>query len=453
LWCVLPGLAQEPDRSIETRACPAKNDPAPDVAVVGTVRHVEYLNENPARVRIVVEIEESIVGKEIGSLAADFSPDCNPGLYLGIRGFVRAKKTTAGWAGQCGSGRLDSSRAQILLARKQANGDEIPQLVGAVRQHSWDLQYMSLNDSGPVSAGLKIRIRNESGHIDTVTDDAGIFTVPKLPHGTFKVEVLNSPKGMALDAQQQRLEIDDEECVIADLRLLPSAVITGKVVASGGTPVSGMNVMLMPADMGFMANEQNYHSIHTSSDADGDFIFSNLPAGRFLVFASIGDSGAAPFKTTFFPSAVSQESSTTISIVEGGEMRGLVIDLISSEDVSEGAISVTGKDGRPAKHAVVLVRDKARSSYVQRFIAGEDGVAHVFLKQGKGYWTRAALLCEDVSEDGENDAEQTPMSDEKLIPPDAYAPSLTLQLDADKCPAKPPMKKSNSTRADLVIVD
>ena len=80
-----------------------------------------------------------------------------------------------------------------------------------------------------------------------------------------------------------------------DFQLQPGAAVQGLVQFQDGSPAPSVRVDLMPDMSEVLSGNFSQHSDHATTDAQGKFTLSGVPAGQFTVMAGMGPMGGFPF--------------------------------------------------------------------------------------------------------------------------------------------------------------
>jgi len=159
------------------------------------------------------------------------------------------------------------------------------------------------------------------------------------------------------------------------LKLVPQAVISGRVLDSDGAPVEGAQVEVLKA--GYVAGVRQWSRVASVATLDnGAYRVPKLRAGQYLLRGSIASVPRAPsaqgadtaLAATYYPHATDTASAIPVDASAGPETAGIDIRLVST-----GVFRVRGRlqppNGQEADGYVALI-DKAdpakalRSAYV-----------------------------------------------------------------------------------------
>lgn len=181
------------------------------------------------------------------------------------------------------------------------------------------------------------------------TGDLGMFDFSELPMRSYVLEGLDPTSGFTGHSSVTTSAFHPE--VEADVRLDPLAHLTG-IVRYQGSPVVGAQVTLAGLSS----------PLTTGTDADGRYLFRNLPLRHYSLRASkIG-----------IPSTVAQ---TAVALTEHDLLVQLDLTFIDTKDVD---ILVLDPDGLPAPGILVsLVATVGGITFGDASLTDESGLAHI----------------------------------------------------------------------------
>jgi len=185
-------------------------------------------------------------------------------------------------------------------------------------------------------AGIEVEALSQSGTISSQGFDKsganGEFLIEGLAEGIYIVRV--SPT--TYDANPlQRVEAGQTDVVI---ELFEQAVVTGKVVDSGGQPLDHFVVKAR------MANEVSkaYGSVmaqRSIKDArEGRFELEGVPEGSYVIEA-VADGYASCFSDTFTATQGLVTSDIVVTMTRGGSLSGRVLDAYSGQPIAGAEVN------------------------------------------------------------------------------------------------------------------
>lgn len=237
--------------------------------------------------------------------------------------------------------------------------------------------------------------------VSAVTVDSGGFSFLGLTEGRYRLAVqragyigqfYGTGAGAATGAY---LLLAPGQHLKVVYKLVPTTVISGRVLDEKGEPVSNMAVMALQA--GYQRGVRRWRRADAvTANAKGEFRIANLTAGKYLVAtfnestASSTSGSAQPpgdepepdYVPTFFPNATDAAGAVPVQVDAGTETGGIEIRLRKTDTVRIGGRVVGAPGGKPA--AVLLspagVTDVALASLLgaRRGYSGErDGAFEI----------------------------------------------------------------------------
>lgn len=196
-----------------------------------------------------------------------------------------------------------------------------------------------------------VRISGNGKDITLKTDENGDFELYNLPAGKYSVSVepLAGYKTTPFDwakIESINVAIKPNQHIEQDFEYYIDNSISGKFFDSNQRPLKDVCLDLYPAD-GVKA--KYFHNFDCTNE-DGNFKFSQIPAGRYIIVVNDKNeiSARQPFGTFYYPDKIKQEEAQIITIGAGEHLKGLVIAAPTTAEV----ITVTGvllfENGKPA---------------------------------------------------------------------------------------------------------
>lgn len=232
-------------------------------------------------------------------------------------------------------------------------------------------------------------MQNVYGAMTTVD---GTFTMSMVPPDTYTVQVLrNGFLPLQASSSGKQIEIKpDENVTDLRLRLIPTSVISGRVLDNHGRPLQNATVHVIGIDS---------QAITTSNDL-GEFRAGGLSAGRYLVRASpimtislpeIRTDGTAEvnYATTFYGGSLRAADATLVEVQPGQEARDVNIKLKRAPIVRVSGMIV----GVPAG-ATFLNVQVGTARELNRAIIDQDGHFSIWrLGPGKHWLTATCYVA------------------------------------------------------------
>lgn len=219
-----------------------------------------------------------------------------------------------------------------------------------------------LTIQGKLAPGIEVTLLPQSYHfkdkaIATCKTDAnGRYQFTNLPANHYWLKV-DAPGYANLDKKAwegpgRNVTIADGEVVDdADLDLVPSGAITGRITDSTGNPVVGEEVELTAVgEYGPYTHSTYLPSGPFKTESNGTFKLSGIPPGQYLISIGVdiarlrGDvwdkndragqfgrvAGSHYYEQTFYPGVTVREQAHIVSVLPGGEITGLNITVSKS---------------------------------------------------------------------------------------------------------------------------
>lgn len=157
-------------------------------------------------------------------------------------------------------------------------------------------------------SGATVKVEGEGQSVVLQTDDVGQYNIQGLKPGTYSV-TLTPPDGYRIEREnnlKQEAVIRNCGCRSLGFRLEPDTNIRGRVLDEKGNPIDGLQVNLLSADWqdepSFDAPPKSLSVWEERSQKSGEFIFENVPVGRYLIGVSVVNSEPKfPYSRTFYP--------------------------------------------------------------------------------------------------------------------------------------------------------
>lgn len=152
-----------------------------------------------------------------------------------------------------------------------------------------------VDDKGEALAGAVFGLYSEDGqrlYRTAEADKNGIFAFEDLPTGMYMVKEITPPgEGYLVDNTEYPIavttEMDPADTIkVSDfpiVNVLIRGAIEGQKVTSGDKPLPGAVIGLFPADTANFTEENLFYGMRAVSDADGKFLFENVPYGVYRV--------------------------------------------------------------------------------------------------------------------------------------------------------------------------
>ena len=213
-----------------------------------------------------------------------------------------------------------------------------------------------------VLVSLRLLQDEQSGEGPVITGVTGLdgkFLFSNLPAGDYELWMRKSAYHSRSNARQ-RISIRDKQSRKGLVtKLWRSAVIAGRVLDPEGEPLSGVRVR---AFRGTYHDDQPLWESKSSalSDDQGDYRIFDLPAGKYLVGASIREPVAPKgalileYGSVFHPNALRPSQAVPLKLMWGSQA-DIDLDLVPVQETSVAGVVLDGDTGRACGGCVVHV--------------------------------------------------------------------------------------------------
>jgi uncharacterized protein (DUF2141 family) len=187
-----------------------------------------------------------------------------------------------------------------------------------------------------------------------ITDAAGAFSLTGVEAGTYRLFaerngfVRQEYGARGPDRAGTAITIEKgQQLTSLALRLLPQAVITGRIVDEDGEPVRGVNVQAMR--IGYNQGRRRLVTVGSALTNDlGEYRVYDLPSGKYYVSAVLRNAaqtalGKDRYLPVYYPGSTDPLTAAQLEIPPGSQMRGIDMTLRRGPTVV-----VRGKIANPA---------------------------------------------------------------------------------------------------------
>ncbi len=222
----------------------------------------------------------------------------------------------------------------------------------------------------------------------TETDTDGKYRISDISPGEYVLK-LNAPKGYSLP-DERMVTIHEKGCSVMDFILARETSVSGRIVDSGGEPVSKLLVEMVPIeeiDRQYQKDKQV-----AELDANGRFMFRYPPPGSYYLGIGLGRWSVVKhsFPKTFYPGTPVRSSAAIIVVEEGQTQKD--IDFQMPPKLAERKISgtVVFPNGKPVpKAAMIVIEGAYNDANTVAAFSDEDGRFELSLLEGLSYRVRA----------------------------------------------------------------
>lgn len=227
--------------------------------------------------------------------------------------------------------------------------------------------------NGPVSSDILITIEGESERKEIRPDGEGRFRLSGLRAGKYKVS-LKLPDTLTTWRHEQEITVADRGCAAVVWYVTDNGRVSGRVINADGQPVARIPVSLVYAD----ADDRDRDK-HNRTDNDGQFMFSAVPRGRYIIavnytrFPDPNDPTNA-YPLSFYPGVVDRAHAQAITVGAGEKLTDLEVRIPSKRPASILSGSVVWSDSSPVANALVVIMDVTQGEGSNYGVeAGEQG--------------------------------------------------------------------------------
>ena len=299
-----------------------------DIAVTEKLGEKSYkVNERVFQFSVTESLKglkTSKVDINVGSI----SSSCYQGFAIGESYLVYAygDADSSLYSGACTrTHELSYASDDLHYIRQLLKGVPEPRIYGSVVRIDSDLGSTKSGRRVTPLKGIKVLIEGNGKTFEAVTDEQGLYNLPRLPDGEYKAHPLLPEKYMAYFPTEEKFVLGSKELFDFRVQQGPSAYaafrigwnnhLNGRIVDSEGNAVLRAKVSVLiartPSPLVIQGDEFDYHP-------EGKFQFYGLNPGNYLLSAKI----RAPFAdnsratTFYYPNANVLDQAREISIGE-----------------------------------------------------------------------------------------------------------------------------------------
>lgn len=230
----------------------------------------------------------------------------------------------------------------------------------------------------PLSPDILITIEGESQRKEIRPDAEGRYRVSGLPPGKYKV-TLHLPDALTTYKNDEEITVIDRGCAAVGWYVSDNGRVNGRVVNAEGEPVAGILVGLVEPS----ANPKENHVKLDRTDDQGNFKFSAVPRGRYLIAVNHTrfperDDPTKAYPPSFYPGVIDKEQAQAITVGAGEKLNDLVVRMPAKQPPSVVKVSVVWADGTPVAKAHLLIADVTQ---------GEVNITHAVDTDAQGQAT------------------------------------------------------------------
>jgi Carboxypeptidase regulatory-like domain len=217
---------------------------------------------------------------------------------------------------------VTSAKQEVAFLTATRSGATI---LGTLRRHTWgDGQAAPISDA-------RVVILSSGQMLETVTKNDGSFAVFGIPAGRVEIKPVLPANLTIFNKSALMLDVREGACGQVQLTAAVNGRVRGRVVSASGRSIKGATLYLSRIDpTQFRSNPNNHYSsahspqLNASAAEDGTFEFYGVPAGTYLLTASVprmvDNKEATP--TTYYPGTSERSAAIPVNVGDATEHDG-----------------------------------------------------------------------------------------------------------------------------------
>ncbi|HEY4837213.1 MAG TPA: hypothetical protein VIH72_01310 [Candidatus Acidoferrales bacterium] len=272
-------------------------------------------------------VDENINGvdaKEVDVYSGRGGGDCSFHFELGKSYFVQPGTGDGRlFATICSQTQLaEGAEPMLSELRARRDGKKFASLYGVLRK-TQQPYVTTQDDFDRPLPGVIVELRGDSHTLSVRTDDAGVFRFYEVPADTYHFAAA-LPDNLViaqtiLSDPPPPITIPDHACYQADIEVLPTSRIRGKVIGPDGQPLRYADVELFKHD-GYTESGMGWWEFQ--GDQKAYFEFDHVTPGTYvIVFHNSNRSDPdIPFPRTFYPGTPDRQTALPIIVGDGQQI-------------------------------------------------------------------------------------------------------------------------------------
>lgn len=213
------------------------------------------------------------------------------------------------------------------------------------------------SDSPAIGSDAVVLIEGDSVRRQVRPDAQGNYRVSGLPPGKFKV-TLQLPETLTTHQAEREVTVADRGCAAAVYYITDNGRVSGKVFDAEGQPIARILVSLL--DPASDPKKDNVKLERT--DADGNYNFSAVPAGRYIIGVNFNrypdpNDPTNAYPSTYYPGVTDQPNAEVVSLGVGEKLTGLDVRVLPRRPTSVVTGQVVWADGSAVEKASLSIMD------------------------------------------------------------------------------------------------
>jgi hypothetical protein len=180
-------------------------------------------------------------------------------------------------------------------------------------------------------AGARVILSSGGREIETVTKEDGSFAVSGIPAGRIEIRPVLPPNLTVVDRLALRRNVPDGACDQVQLTAEVNGRVRGRIISTSSRSIKGVTIHLSSIDLtefrldpGVHRSRSHAPRLDVRPTEDGTFEFVGVPAGSYLLVASLRQfvDGKERTLATYYPGASEQSSAIPLTVGDATEHDG-----------------------------------------------------------------------------------------------------------------------------------
>jgi hypothetical protein len=247
---------------------------------------------------------------------------------------------------------------------------------------------------------VAIVAKNETKAYSTKTDADGKWSIESVPAGSYQLTARLAKYRAGFTGL---VDVNANSCATWRMWMEASGAIPVRVVDAQGRPVAGVELNVAKLSNGkpeFGTYKKN------SSEADGRFVFTELPSGDYIVGVNLHSvpSVEVPYERTFLPGSRDLKGAQVIRLGAGERAAPVKLRLPPKIGVRTIRVRVRDIEGRKAEDGLYVFAEGPDDAETETAQTDRNGVAVLHCLATKSYRITAQMWLSKTAQ-GENQKE------------------------------------------------
>ena len=298
-------------------------------------------NWTPRRVKLYVK--ENLLGRQVAKTTMEVwtgrgGGDCGYSFHRGETYVIYAHRASTDKliAGTCSRTRPESEAAEDLayfrgLQQRPSSGEIF----------------------GSVLPGARVMLSGPSGKKEVTAGTDGKYRVEGLPAGNYEIQA--AADGYSQAMQMRPIELHAKGCREQDLFLGVDRRLRGRVKSADATPLSGIELQLVPVRPRREGDPMN--TAYTATTAtDGSYEFKTVDEGEYYFGINVlyGPAPTSQFPRWLYPGTMEAKAAVPVRVPAAASVQTIDLTLPEAQDPRAIYGQVVFSDGRPAAGVIVM---------------------------------------------------------------------------------------------------